>query len=261
MAELGHRAGACSQLGPILSRPGPSRPVPWGHADGQDGRGAGADPPHSSRAPSPGHTGALPAWGAQGWAVFSGLSRSPSALAALTLYQTQPWTGHKSTIPPVAASAEQRRYLQPSPPGLGLLSLLSRAPCLEHPMDPPSLPALLLQMICEFIMCIWREETTSAGTGVLANFHLFSAEASAAMLDLLVEKGVSNPKQVSSLWPGLDRPRNRVVPQAGSAGLPQPLKCPAQCGGKGSTSQGKLGKLLLWQLSKSPCAFSRCQPW
>ncbi|XP_068877575.1 maestro heat-like repeat-containing protein family member 7 [Aphelocoma coerulescens] len=55
------------------------------------------------------------------------------------------------------------------------------------------------QMICEFIMCIWREETTSVGTGVLANFHLFSAEAGAAMLDLLVEKGVSNPKEVPAM--------------------------------------------------------------
>ncbi|XP_056369812.1 uncharacterized protein LOC130265064 [Oenanthe melanoleuca] len=55
------------------------------------------------------------------------------------------------------------------------------------------------QMICEFIVCVWREETTGVGTGPSANFHLFSAETSAAMLDLLVEKGVSNPKQVPAM--------------------------------------------------------------
>ncbi|XP_056369493.1 maestro heat-like repeat-containing protein family member 7 [Oenanthe melanoleuca] len=55
------------------------------------------------------------------------------------------------------------------------------------------------QMICEFIVRVWREETTGVGTGPSANFHLFSAETSAAMLDLLVEKGVSNPKQVPAM--------------------------------------------------------------
>lgn len=122
MAELGPRAGACSQLGPI-----PSHPIPWEHAHGQEGRGARADP----------SAAAVPHPPAQ--AVFSGLSRSPSALAALALWQMQPWTGHKSRAPPVAASAEQRRYLQPSPPGLGLLSLLSRAPRWQHPVEHPSL--------------------------------------------------------------------------------------------------------------------------
>ncbi|XP_056352677.1 uncharacterized protein LOC130255725 [Oenanthe melanoleuca] len=55
------------------------------------------------------------------------------------------------------------------------------------------------QMICEFITCIWREETTGVGTGPSANLHLFTAETSAAMLDLLVEKGVSNPTQVPAM--------------------------------------------------------------
>lgn len=85
-------------------------------------------------------------------------------------------------------------------------------------MDSPSLPALLLQMICEFIECLWEEETAGAGTGVLASFYLFRAETSAALLDLLVQKGVSNPKQVSSLWPGLDHPRNCVAPKLGLLG-------------------------------------------
>ncbi|XP_053803557.1 uncharacterized protein LOC128790647 [Vidua chalybeata] len=70
------------------------------------------------------------------------------------------------------------------------------------------------QMICEFITCVWQEETTGVGTGVLANFHLFSAETSAAMLDLLVEKGVSNPKQV----PAMVRYIHRWLTANGSAG-------------------------------------------
>ncbi|TRZ23240.1 hypothetical protein HGM15179_003876 [Zosterops borbonicus] len=56
-----------------------------------------------------------------------------------------------------------------------------------------------VQMICEFIECLWEEETTGAGTGVLASFYLFRAETSAALLDLLVQKGVSNPKQVPAM--------------------------------------------------------------
>lgn len=108
-------------------------------------------------------------------------------------------------------------------------------------MDSPSLPALLLQMIYEFIMCIWREETTGVGTGLLANFPLFNAETGAAMLDLLVEKGVSNPKQVSSLWPGLDHPRNCVAPQASSAGFLQSLR-PSPIGWEGQHFSGEAGE-------------------
>ncbi|OWK54465.1 hypothetical protein RLOC_00001610 [Lonchura striata] len=55
------------------------------------------------------------------------------------------------------------------------------------------------QTICQFITCIWQEETTGVGTRILASFHLFSAKTSAAMLDLLVEKGVSNAKQVPAM--------------------------------------------------------------
>nr|XP_041569040.1 maestro heat-like repeat-containing protein family member 6 [Taeniopygia guttata] len=55
------------------------------------------------------------------------------------------------------------------------------------------------QTIRQFITCIWQEESTGVGTGILASFHLFSAETSAAMLDLLVEKGVSNAKQVPAM--------------------------------------------------------------
>ncbi|XP_064516505.1 uncharacterized protein LOC135416980 isoform X3 [Pseudopipra pipra] len=51
-------------------------------------------------------------------------------------------------------------------------------------------------MVCEFTRCIWREETIAMGTGGMANSDLHNAETSAALLDLLVENGVSNPKKV-----------------------------------------------------------------
>ncbi|RMC05415.1 hypothetical protein DUI87_18606 [Hirundo rustica rustica] len=54
-------------------------------------------------------------------------------------------------------------------------------------------------MIGEFTVCLWQEEITHVGNGVLKNSYLFNAETSAAMLDLLVEKGVSNPKQVPAM--------------------------------------------------------------
>ncbi|XP_077047322.1 uncharacterized protein LOC143695960 [Agelaius phoeniceus] len=44
-----------------------------------------------------------------------------------------------------------------------------------------------------------QEETAGAGTGVLANLPFLDAEIDAAMLDLLVEKGVSNPVQVPAM--------------------------------------------------------------
>ncbi|XP_077047199.1 uncharacterized protein LOC143695873 [Agelaius phoeniceus] len=42
-----------------------------------------------------------------------------------------------------------------------------------------------------------QEETAGVGTGVLANLPFLDAEIDAAMLDLLVEKGVSNPVQLA----------------------------------------------------------------
>ncbi|XP_064513111.1 maestro heat-like repeat-containing protein family member 6 isoform X2 [Pseudopipra pipra] len=55
------------------------------------------------------------------------------------------------------------------------------------------------QMVCEFTRCIWREETIAMGAGGMANSDLSSAETSAALLDLLVENGVSNAKKVPAL--------------------------------------------------------------
>ncbi|XP_039572762.1 uncharacterized protein LOC120505882 [Passer montanus] len=141
-----------------------------------------------------GHPGAVPAWAVQGWAVFSGLSRSPSALAALALCQMQPWSAHKSRTLPMATSAEQHRYLQPSPPELGLLS-----PCLEHSVEHSWLLALLLQLVCKFIKRIREEETSTMGTGLRAYSPIFKTKTSAALLDMLVEEGFSNPQQVPAM--------------------------------------------------------------
>ncbi|XP_039411476.1 uncharacterized protein LOC120410317 [Corvus cornix cornix] len=93
--------------------------------------------------------------------------------------------------PTRAASAEQRRYLQPSPPGLGLLSLLSRALCLEHPMEHPSPLALLLQMVCNSSGAFGRKRPASWALGSLPYSEVFTYETSAALLDLLVKQGTS----------------------------------------------------------------------
>ncbi|XP_027563310.1 maestro heat-like repeat-containing protein family member 7, partial [Neopelma chrysocephalum] len=55
------------------------------------------------------------------------------------------------------------------------------------------------QMVCQFTRCIWREETTAMGAGGMANSDLCNAHTSAALLDLLVENGVSNAKKVPAL--------------------------------------------------------------
>ncbi|XP_032533085.1 maestro heat-like repeat-containing protein family member 6 [Chiroxiphia lanceolata] len=55
------------------------------------------------------------------------------------------------------------------------------------------------QLVCRFIRCIWHEEATFMATGDTANSDLFSAQTSAALLDLLVQNGVYKAKQVPAI--------------------------------------------------------------
>ncbi|XP_064495442.1 uncharacterized protein LOC135404638 [Pseudopipra pipra] len=55
------------------------------------------------------------------------------------------------------------------------------------------------QLVCRFIRCIWHEEATFMATGDTANWDLFNAQTSAALLDLLVENGVYKAKQVPAI--------------------------------------------------------------
>ncbi|CAN8180839.1 unnamed protein product [Coccothraustes coccothraustes] len=55
------------------------------------------------------------------------------------------------------------------------------------------------QLVCKFIKRIREEETRTMGTGLRAYSHIFKTKTSAALLDMLVEEGFSNPKQVPSL--------------------------------------------------------------
>ncbi|XP_027588327.2 maestro heat-like repeat-containing protein family member 6 isoform X1 [Pipra filicauda] len=55
------------------------------------------------------------------------------------------------------------------------------------------------QLVCRFIRCIWHEEATFMATGDTANSDLFSAQTSAALLDMLVENGVYKAKQVPAI--------------------------------------------------------------
>lgn len=131
----------------------PSHPL-WTSPAKEGKKGKGRSPwPGNGHAPSTGHPqpqpagremgvrvpsspcpGAGPAWGAQGLAVFSSLSCSPSALLVLGLCQIQTGSCQKSRNMPRPSSTAAHRYPQPSPPGLGLVSLLSRAPPSGHSM-------------------------------------------------------------------------------------------------------------------------------
>ncbi|XP_039246901.1 maestro heat-like repeat-containing protein family member 6 isoform X2 [Pipra filicauda] len=55
------------------------------------------------------------------------------------------------------------------------------------------------QLVCRFIRCIWHEEATFMATGGTANSDLFSAQTSAALLDMLVENSVYKAKQVPAI--------------------------------------------------------------
>ncbi|CAN8180460.1 unnamed protein product [Coccothraustes coccothraustes] len=55
------------------------------------------------------------------------------------------------------------------------------------------------QLVCKFIKRIREEETSTMGTGLRAYSHIFQTKTSAALLDMLVEEGFSNPKQVPAL--------------------------------------------------------------
>ncbi|XP_048164581.1 uncharacterized protein LOC125328802 isoform X1 [Corvus hawaiiensis] len=109
------------------------------------------------------------------------------------------------------------------------------------------------QMVCKFIRSIREKETSVMGTGVIPYSEVFKYETSAALLDLLVKQGVSSPEQVSSMWPGFSSPRSHMACQATPAGHFKPLR-PSQCGGKGSSSLGKLGDI-------TPCGSFQLSPY
>ncbi|CAN8180334.1 unnamed protein product [Coccothraustes coccothraustes] len=55
------------------------------------------------------------------------------------------------------------------------------------------------QLVCKLIKRIREEETRNIGTGLRAYSHIFKTKTSAALLDMLVEEGFSNPKKVPAL--------------------------------------------------------------
>ncbi|XP_064256717.1 uncharacterized protein LOC135287298 [Passer domesticus] len=55
------------------------------------------------------------------------------------------------------------------------------------------------QLVCKLIKRIREEETSTVGTGLRAYSHIFKTKTSAALLDMLVEEGFCNPKQVPAM--------------------------------------------------------------
>ena len=67
---------------------------------------------------------------------------------------------------------------------------------------------------CKFTKCISQEENNIMGLGIMENSDVYTTDTSAALLDLLVEKSVSIPEQVSSLWPGFNSPMSQAASQS-----------------------------------------------
>ncbi|XP_068035451.1 maestro heat-like repeat-containing protein family member 7 [Anomalospiza imberbis] len=55
------------------------------------------------------------------------------------------------------------------------------------------------QLVCKFIKRIREEETGTVGTGLRAYSHIFKTKTCSALLDMLVEEGFCNPKQVPAM--------------------------------------------------------------
>nr|XP_041569287.1 uncharacterized protein LOC121469036 isoform X4 [Taeniopygia guttata] len=139
------------------SHPIPSHPIPWGHAHGQDGIGAGQTP--HSRAPCPGAARGCPCLGSAGLGCV--LRPLPQPLSS----------GCARSLP---GAAVQRTREQERTRGRFRRTA---------------------QMVCKFMKRIREEESSVVGTVVRAYSPIFKTKTSAALLDMLVEEGPSSPKQ------------------------------------------------------------------
>nr|XP_041569290.1 uncharacterized protein LOC121469036 isoform X7 [Taeniopygia guttata] len=143
------------------SHPIPSHPIPWGHAHGQDGIGAGQTP--HSRAPCPGAARGCPCLGSAGLGCV--LRPLPQPLSS----------GCARSLP---GAAVQRTREQERTRGRFRRTA---------------------QMVCKFMKRIREEESSVVGTVVRAYSPIFKTKTSAALLDMLVEEGPSSPKQVPAM--------------------------------------------------------------
>ena len=95
--------------------------------------------------------------------------------------------------------------------------------------------------------------TNSGETQGMANTDTTATVIHNATKDFFKKSGVSSQQQVTGLGPGLEASQDLLLTHATLTGSPQSLR-PAQCGGDGSTSWGKLGSCSLGPHSKStPC--------
>nr|XP_041568563.1 uncharacterized protein LOC116807153 isoform X5 [Taeniopygia guttata] len=139
----------------------PCHPIPWGHAHGQDGIGAGQTP--HSRAPCPGAARGCPCLGSAGLGCV--LRPLPQPLSS----------GCARSLP---GAAVQRTREQERTRGRFRRTA---------------------QMVCKFMKRIREEESSVVGTVVRAYSPIFKTKTSAALLDMLVEEGPSSPKQVPAM--------------------------------------------------------------
>lgn len=210
MAGQGRRASGCSRLGPVpvgIPRERGDRAVPHTGLWARSIHGALPAPGCGRR--DGGQCPQQPL--SRGSAVFSSLSRSPSALPTLGLRQIPPGSCQKrssSRNTPAPWTTPKRRYPQPA-----LLWLPSRAPLLRTRCGSLLFPARpSLQVFWECFEPSAREGSAIAFVETMAKARSSYAESAAALLDMLVESEVSTLKQVSNLWVGLEPPGESCGP-------------------------------------------------
>ena len=231
MAELGHRASGCSRLGPIPSPVG----IP---------RAGGAEEGPHGWAPAMLHPPGTPSPNLQPgrWGGSVPTNPCPGAGAA--------WGARGSAV---------FNSLSCRPSALPMLGLLSHPdgdlPEEEQEQQQEQEPTCVLKPT-------EPEDTTIMAIEGMAGSGSCDAEACAAMQALLAESDVSSLEHVRSLWLG-SSPLGTVCPlELGPLGTQQPFR-PAQHGGRGSTSWGKLGRQLapaaLQLPAVSPPGAERCE--
>ena len=239
MAELGHRASGCSRLGPIPC------PVDIPRERGEEGTGllavAGLWPCSIHGAPPAPTCGqrdgrqcpqqplsrGWPCLGSAGLGcVLQPLPQPLSSACACSL-------PHPDWDLPAEEQEHEQEHSRalfhtraqvpaaiPAWAGPALAAQPSTAVGALDVTSLSSLPFLLLQMIWESCKAPDCEEATIKAIEGMADSNSYSAEACAAMLDVLVGSDASKLERVSSLWPGLEPPEDRVPPEGGSAGHP-----------------------------------------
>ncbi|XP_053838364.1 uncharacterized protein LOC128809958 [Vidua macroura] len=104
------------------------------------------------------------------------------------------WVEEEEEGPGAAPAQETEKVVPFHPPQEGA--------ALDHKQEQESTRGRFrraAQLVCKFIRSIRQEETSAMGTGLREYSEVLKHETSAALLDLLVERGVFRPEQVPAM--------------------------------------------------------------